>query len=1289
MSTTIDRLDIAIYAQARNAIAEVNALYKSLNQVSQALNGIDTSKLSTGLKNVNVGVRSVGNSSRSTVPHIQKAALSLKNLLSVALGFYGIRSIFNFGKQAINLASDLAEVQNVVENSFGTKGTANIEEFVQGSIEKFGMSELAAKKTASRFQAMGNAMGITAGQVEKATAGIADRMNKDLYDTSGKAMGAMAMNLTSLAADMASFYNVEQDTAAQALNSIYTGNTRPLRQFGLDLTQATLSEWAMKRGLDANIQSMSQAEKTLLRYQYVMYNTATVQGDFARTSETWANSVRVLKQNFDVFGKTVGNVLVNVFKPLVNGLNAAMSSIIAFAETVGNALGKIFGWKILHTPASGAADAFGELSGGLDSIGDAGDGAAGGVNNATDAVKKLQRTILGFDEINKLDEASSPKSSSGGSGGSGSGGSGGGGVSADGKGADFQLVQTDKWYESYKSGINNLYQLGRYISRTLQNALGDIKWDDIYKKASNFGTGLAHFLNGLITPSLFGTLGTTIANSLNTALTALYDFGRTFNWENLGSSIAEGINRFFAHFDFNKLADTFSVWGLGVLETLKKAIGKTNWGQIGADIATFILNIKWKELFIGIGGVIGEAINAAIDFAKGLVDPQGLGNEFTSALDRIKEAAAGFMDAVDWSSLGNAISRIVSALKPAAEGFASGFASFFETLAKIGGVALNLISIAFKTLAGALEDMDPKTIEAIGKALGVIAASMTTMKLASGAIGIVQKFLGLLKIGGAGAGAGAGGFMGGAALNGLKLFKDKVSGVALEFTKGGGFVTAVAAGITTIARISDVARGGTGDFDIFTTTIEDVNRELATMGAEGFTREISDSIFNLGVQFRSGAIDAETYRNGVVDAYTKAGLSTNQLQIAFDNLYASEVPTETQLNHFNSILGSMDGNADNAASSVGGALLGAFKNIGIGADDADEKSETLKTGLGKFAGGIAANALLVAVMGKVFSNVGEDAEDAGDDISDIEDDVKGVADSFKVQAPVANKNAKEMAKDATAGMLDTFQHEQAELKKSGEMVFDVWAGGFTEAGGINSPSRVTAEYGKYLIQGLANGMINNAYLLSSKMSTLLQRITSPINTLIGQMKSKGESISRKFAEGLTSTMTAGGLFNINFSTLNIQMLNAGKTAGRLFVDGLKSIQMPKLEYYLSGFTMQKLDNKTTVKLPKYNPKWYAQGGFPNTGELFYANETGPEMIGKMGNRNVVANNRQIAEGIKAAVVDGMMEVAMAGGFGGSNGNAPYVLDVTVKTQNDEVLARAVQRGQLKRNARFNPAAQSV
>ena len=463
-------------------------------------------------------------------------------------------------KDAIDISSSLTEVENVVRTTFGNYEKL-IQDFSKTSIQDFGMSELTAKQVASRFQAIGTAMGFSQGK-----------------------MADMSLQLTKLTADMASFYDMEQSDVARNLQAVFTGETEPLRKYGLDLTQATLKEWAMKQGLDADISSMTQAEKTMLRYQYVMANTAAAQGDFARTSDTWANQIRILKQSFEQLAAIIGGALINAFKPFVRTLNAVMQKVIAFATTVTNALGSIFGWKF-EISAGGLADDWSDAAGSAADIADS-------TGQAAKNVEKMNKGLRAFDELNLI---TTPDNSSG----SGSGGSGGGGAS--GGGASGGLVQVDTIFKDYESQIRSLRELGAYISDALSDAMESIDWDRIYSKARNFGKGLADFLNGLITPRLFGDVGMTIASALNTAIYAALSFGEEFDWTNLGDSIAAGVNRFFETFDFSALGRTINTWVHGIYDTITTAIGNIKWSEVWDGVTDFLSEIDLETISLIIG----------------------------------------------------------------------------------------------------------------------------------------------------------------------------------------------------------------------------------------------------------------------------------------------------------------------------------------------------------------------------------------------------------------------------------------------------------------------------------------------------------------------------------------------------------------------------------------------------------------------------------------------------------------------------------------------------------------
>lgn len=576
-----------------------------------------------------------------------------------------------FGKirDAIDISSSLTEVENVVRTVFG-KYESLVNDFAADSIQKFGMSELSVKQFASRFQAMGVAMGFSQGK-----------------------MADMSINLTKLTADMASFYDVAQSDVAEDLESIFTGQTRPLRTYGLDLTQATLKEWALTQGIEANFKTMTQAEKAMLRYQYVMANTAAAQGDFARTADTWHNQVTILKQSFQQLAGIIGGALINAFKPFLKVLNAVLQKVISFAEMVTNALGSIFGWKYEASDVGITDDL-------ADSYGDVADAANDAANGTKKAAKEAKKSTRAFDEL-KVISSNKDKGSSG----SGSGSSGGGGGAS---GSSGKLVAADTIFKDYKSKIKDLEGLGKSISGALINAMKGIKWDKIYAKASGFGSGLAKFLNGLFEgqkgTTLFGETGKLIANSLNTVLHGLDSFGTTFDWKQFGNSIADGINKFFQNFDFALLAQTLNTWAQGAFDAVTTALSKISWKDVWKDVKEFLSNLDVKTVAIIIGAltikkiiglhlaktalaVIGTSISKAIassiasKLGVEIAANQGIGSVLSTALSgKIKGALA---------TLGTTISAGFKALfgSEAAEGALAFISPVAKAITGIGTVA--------------------------------------------------------------------------------------------------------------------------------------------------------------------------------------------------------------------------------------------------------------------------------------------------------------------------------------------------------------------------------------------------------------------------------------------------------------------------------------------------------------------------------------------------------------------------------------------------------------------------
>lgn len=563
-------------SKAPNVSANILQMTQALGNLSNRSGGAITG-LNNSISNLSGSFLGFKTSTGKALIGLKSFTRQILSSMGIYLGLYGaIRGI----KNAIDISSALTEVQNVVDVTFGDM-SKKVNDFAQDSIRQFGMSELTLKQTASRFQAMGTAMGIDSSLIKKAN----EFLNKqtDGYIGLSDSMADVSLNLTKLTADMASLYNIDQDVVSQDLAAIFTGQTRPLRDYGLDLTQATLKEWAMKQGLDSDIASMSQAEKTMLRYQYVLANTQTAQGDFARTADSWANQIRILKQSFEQLGSVIGGALINAFKPFVKALNSVLLVVISFVTKVTNALGAIFGWKYEDSGA-GLADNFSDAAESADDVADS-------TGQAAKNIDKMNKGVRQFDELKLITtNDGSGKKGSGGSGGGASGGASGG-----------KLVKTDTIFKNYESDIKNLKQLGKYISDALSKAMESINWDKIYSKARNFGKGLADFLNGLINPRLFGNVGKTIAGALNTAIYATLSFGETFDWSNLGKSIAEGINKFFQTFDFKSLAKDVNVWVQGIWKTIKTAIENIKWSDVWKGVKDFLSNIDIETVEILLG----------------------------------------------------------------------------------------------------------------------------------------------------------------------------------------------------------------------------------------------------------------------------------------------------------------------------------------------------------------------------------------------------------------------------------------------------------------------------------------------------------------------------------------------------------------------------------------------------------------------------------------------------------------------------------------------------------------
>lgn len=468
------------------------------------------------------------------------------------------------------MASDLEEVQNVVDVSFGSMAD-EVEAFANTAVRSYGMSVLTAKRMASTFMAMSNGM--------------------DIAQEAGK---NMSLQLTALAGDMASFYNVGQDIAQTALNSIFTGETESLKKFGIVLTETNLEAFALSQGIKKSYQAMSQAEKVALRYNYVLNATKNAQGDFARTSGSWANQIRLLKEQWTQFLGILGSGLIKILTPMVKALNQMLASLIS----IGNAITKVFGGKTTNNMSTTIKD----------SAGSAGDLDAG-LGDANESAKKLSRTIAGFDELNVLNPKEEEKKPDSGNTGSDIGA---------GNIADFKIDETQT--EGVKTRLEQFVKDCQEILNKWQSTIPKLEINFDTEKAKNnlqnIGKNLLDTIAGW--GSFVITIGIDIANDLDIGRLGNDVLGLGEAFTELASSITGAVVPALENFyniglsplvvSIGNVADSMLTWATGILKSWSDWFTEnqdniaqfgTTLGEIVEPISTIvgkILEVAWTVL---------------------------------------------------------------------------------------------------------------------------------------------------------------------------------------------------------------------------------------------------------------------------------------------------------------------------------------------------------------------------------------------------------------------------------------------------------------------------------------------------------------------------------------------------------------------------------------------------------------------------------------------------------------------------------------------------------------------
>lgn len=703
---------------------------------------IDTRMDTTGVQN---GVSAIKQSFNGLGSAVKKIGLLIG-------GAFAVGKLVQFGKECVELGSDLAEVQNVVDVTFTTMSD-KVNEFAKNAMTSAGLSETMAKRYVGTFGAMSKSFGFSEAQA---------------YD--------MSTALTQLTGDVASFYNISQDLAYIKLKSVFTGETETLKDLGVVMTQSALDQYALANGYGKTTAAMTEQEKVALRLAFVQKQLSAASGDFIRTSDSWANQVRVMQLQLQSLKATVGQGLINIFTPVLKVINVLLGKLATLANAFKSFTELITGKKSSGQTSGSGAGLTGDASGvqdTADAYGQAADNAgklADSTEDVADATKDAAKAAKGYlsplDEINRYStQDTSSTASKTPSSGTGSGGSSGGLAGAVGNVDYGKVAEGETVLDKISKSAEKLAKLLKKLWKPFQDAwkkegkntinAANIALSGIAKLAKSVGKSLVEVWTNGTGTTMLTTMLRIAQNVLKTIGNIASGFADAWNKNNVGTQIiqniadalvvvmqfvekiAEDTATWAANLDFYPLLESISnltatfapiLESIGnVLEWIYKNIvlPMLKW-VIEVGLPTVINLVAKVATFLADHQPIVEAFGAALIGAFAAVKIAGLASRIIKSVSGIAMSAKGLISLMTGTGgIMGGIKAIATAIGPA------GIFVIAVSAAIAIGVLLYKNWDKIKEMAGKVWDwISNKTrrfVEDIGNKLRGLATKITTI----------------------------------------------------------------------------------------------------------------------------------------------------------------------------------------------------------------------------------------------------------------------------------------------------------------------------------------------------------------------------------------------------------------------------------------------------------------------------------------------------------------------------------------------------------------------------------
>lgn len=1306
--------------KVNSATNSISSAFSKLSSATSSLGNIvskTSSIIGTGVKGIIGWFQRLGNSSSG----IKTASFNLGNLLKTAIGFKAIRGLANLGKSAIGFGSAITEIENVVDVSFGSMADEAYK-FASTAKEQFGLSELAAKQYSGTMMAMMKSSGVA-------------------QDAASK----MSISLAGLAGDIASFYNIDTDTAFQKIRSGISGEIEPLRQLGINLSVANMEAYALSRGITTSYNAMSQAEKVALRYNYLMSVTGDVQGDFARTSGTWANQVRLLTLNFQSLSAVIGQGLIAGILPAIQALNALMSKLMQAANVFRNFMYVLMGKK-LKGSQSGVSDIVSNLGG----IETAGDDASSGLDDATSSAKKLKKalSVLPFDQLNQLTDNSDNSGTA-----SKSLGSGLGDLADSFSGIQDSLDEVltvdetpiNKWASKIRKAFlaKDWEGVGTTIADMLNLGMSKvyevINWKNVAPKITEFTDAFTRAFNSLNTRLDFDLLGRTIGTGINTAVNTLNqligDGGIDFGL--IGRNIGDGLIGALDEINWTNLGELLGnkfmiSWKMlsGFVKRMSEedGAGVTGWDKLGSSLGKAlngaVSKISMKDIADSLSGILNGAFRSLAAFTKTV--------NWDELTNNITEGISTFLKKTNWKengqALGDFISHLCTALKDSLTTdtfyeFGQGVGTFLgelpwgEILSTAADLLLTGLTSALNGLFDGLEEKHPiaghiaewltkafiavkiANITGIGTLVGSLVghiagkiaekknAEMIAEKLADvlgdGTSGAKEA---IKDLGDAAESAGNGGFT--TLAEKIKNLGDVAQTAGGQFQGFWGYATNLGAtafvmeGLGQVKKAMDFKDSTADAFSDF----EVVRKALKIL--EDQTGISGDKLIGLGGDLKNvkdNAFDFDGQLQTVETSLENLGISSDTFKQALKQaMEESDTSTNSHVSNINEYIGTMGTEFDNAKS----ALERLSNQAVITPTQFDELSAVLQQ---QESSGATARAAFQALMDKM-AEMGIDTRKV---IKAFSEDVPKASSTMSKSVATASESVSSKTKTGFGLANTAVSTAMAGMKKSTESTMpSIWSKIKNTNDDVETNSKTNWGNSASAVSTALGTMDTDTKDVMGKVMTTIQSYWSSVLINTNQIWEKASG-KVDTETGKMKTYTESNLSGISDKIkrlFNVNLTSIGRETAQSFADGMKQVHLPTLTYYISEWRKHDLGGGRTSSTPVYKPNWYAKGGLFNGAQVIGIGENGSEAVLPLENPRTM---KKIADSIVSSS-DGSMGltkeemakavaqgVAMAMSMNSGTKNPQYIMNSIILDGSE--IAKAVTKAQNDTDSRFNPS----